>query len=90
MIWKFGLVGALVAFLAGCGTWAPEGSPAYREGWTLGCYTGFTDGGWNWYWGQANQPAQYKNDPEWHAAWLEAYRKCFDRAAFTPGPGIGV
>ncbi len=64
--------------LAACVDTAEMGSPAYVEGWRMGCYMGYTDGGATKYWGLAYNKPTYGDSPEYQPAWEEGYRSCFD------------
>ncbi|MCP4328510.1 MAG: hypothetical protein GY791_08755 [Alphaproteobacteria bacterium] len=71
---------ALAALIgsSGCADTVTMGSPAYVEGWRMGCYSGYTDAGVTWYWGLANNKPTYGDSPEYEPAWQTGYRSCFD------------
>ncbi len=77
------LVLALPAALAACGSVAPEGSVAFKEGWRYGCYLGYDHAGLNWYKGLTMNEPEYGNQPDWKVGWDEGYRTCFDKALIS-------
>jgi hypothetical protein len=76
---------ALFAFatllgLSACVDTSSIGSEAYVEGWRMGCYAGYTDGGKTGYWGLAYGTPTHGTSPDYQPAWNEGYTSCFDAA----------
>jgi hypothetical protein len=74
------IVMAIVGILAGCGSMAPPGTPAYKEGWRFGCWQGYDDGGSGPYFGQLLTPPRHAQSPDYQRGWDEAYGECYQRA----------
>jgi hypothetical protein len=80
----------LTGILAGCGSYAPEGSsPQYASAYTNGCLNGYEQGGRPSIIAEPRDNELYATDAEYRQGWEDGFKKCYDRALSIPVPEGG-
>ena len=81
-----GLALFVSAALAGCGAYVPrwppppDASPAYRAGYTDGCFTGTEKGTLDPYPRVRKDEARFQNDAEYREGWEKGVQLCYERS----------
>ncbi len=75
----------MAVLLAGCGSYAPEGSsPEYASAYNDGCRSGYQQGGRGDYSAPPRNNESYATNVEYREGWDAGFNECFDRAISQP------